>query len=83
MDKQFLVETNDALDPVLKDPHPSILSIKEKMNSNVYSIRKVTCKEILYEINSLDTSKSTQSDYIPLKIIKDNADIFNNSFLTN
>ena len=34
--------------------------------------------EILNEINSLDTSKSTQSEDIPFKIIKDNADIFAN-----
>ena len=65
-DKQFLVETNDVFDPVLKaikkySAHPSILSIKEKMNNNVLSFRKVTYEEILNEINSLDTSKSTQS----------------------
>ena len=41
-DKQFVVETNDVFDPVLKtikrySAHPSILSIKEKMNNNVFS----------------------------------------------
>ena len=82
-DKQFLVETNDVFDPVLKaikkySAHPSILSIKEKMNNNVLSFRKVTYEEILNEINSLVTSKSTQSEDIPFKIIKDNADIFAN-----
>ena len=46
-EKQFLVETNNAFDPVLKvnkkySAHPSILSIKEKMNNNVFSFRKVT-----------------------------------------
>ena len=65
-DKQFLVETNDAFDPVLKaikkySAHLSILRIKEKMNNNVFSFRKVTYEEILNEINSLDTSKSAQS----------------------
>ena len=45
------------------------------MNNNVFSFRKVTYKEILNEINSLDTSKSTQPVDIPFKIIKDNADI--------
>ena len=82
-DKQFLVETNDVFDPVLKaikkySAHPRILSIKEKMNNNVFSFRKVTYEEILNEINSLDTSKSTQSEDIRFKVIKDNADIFVN-----
>ena len=84
--KQFLVETNDVFDPVLKaikkySAHPSILSIKEKMSNNVLSFRKVTYEEILNEINSLGTSKSTQSEDIPFKIIKDNADIFANFIL--
>ena len=87
-DKPFLVETNDEFDPVLKaikknSAHPSILSIKEKMNNNVFSFRKVTYEEILIEINSLDTSKSPQSEDIPFKIIKDNADIFANFILQN
>ena len=82
-DKQFLVETNDVFDPVLKaikkcSAHPRILSIKEKMNNNVFSFRKVTYEEILNEINRLDTSKSTQSEDIRFKVIKDNADIFVN-----
>ena len=59
-DKQFLVETNDAFDPVLKaikkySAHPSILSIKEKMNNNVFSFQNVNYEEKLNEINSLDT----------------------------
>ena len=53
------------------------------MNNNVFSFRKVTYEEILIEINSLDTSKSTQSEDIPFKIIKDNADIFANFILQN
>ena len=86
--KQFLAETNNVFDPVLKavkkySAHPSILRIKEKMNNNVFSFRKVTYEEILNEINSLDTSKSTQSEDIPFKMIKDNADIFANFFLQN
>ena len=37
------------------------------MNNNVFPFRKVTYKEILNEIKSLDTSKSTQSEDIPLR----------------
>ena len=82
-DQQFLVETNDVFDPVLKaikkySAHPSKLRITRKMNNNVFSFRKVIYEEILNEINSLDTSKSTHSEDIPFKIIKDNANIFAN-----
>ena len=87
-DKWFLVETNDIFDPVLKavkkySAHPSILSIKEKINNNVFSFRNVTYEEILNEINSLDTSKSAQSEDISFKIIKDHVDIFSNFILQN
>ena len=53
------------------------------MNNNAFSLRNVTYEDILNEINSLDTSKSTQSEDIPFKIIKDNADIFANFILQN
>ena len=87
-DKQFLVEANNIFDPVLKaikkySSHPSILSIKEKINNNVFSFQKVTYEEILNEIKNLDTSKSTQLEDIPFKIINDNADIFANFILQN
>ena len=54
-EKQFLIETNDVFDPVLKAvkkyiAHPSILSINEKINSNVFSFQKVTYEEILNEL---------------------------------
>ena len=53
------------------------------MNNNVFSFRNFTYEEILNEINSLGTSKSTQSEDIPFKIIKDNVDIFANFILQN
>ena len=87
-DKQLLVETKDVFDSVLKaikkySAHSSILRIKDKMNNNVFSFRKVTYEETLIESNSLHTSKSTQSEDIPFKIIKDNADIFAKFILQN
>ena len=51
------------------------------MINNVFSFRKVTNEEILNEINSLGNSKSTQSEDISVKIIKDNADVFDNFIL--
>ena len=53
------------------------------MNNNVFSFRNVTYEEILNEINSLDTSKSAQSEDISFKIIKDHVDIFSNFILQN
>ena len=46
-DERFLFETNDVFDPDLRaikkySAHPSILSIKETMNNNVFSFRNVT-----------------------------------------
>ena len=61
--------------------HSSILSIKEKINNNMFSFQNVTYEETLNEINNLDTSKSALSEDIPFKIIKDNADIFANFIL--
>ena len=51
-DKQFPVETNNVFDPVLRairkySAHPSIISVKEKMNNNMFSFRNVTYEEIL------------------------------------
>ena len=79
---------DDVFDTILKaikeySAHRSILNIEEKMNNNLSPFRSVTYEEILNEINSLDTSKSTQSEDIPFKIIKDNADIFSNFILQN
>ena len=88
-DKQFLVETSHGFDPVLKTIKNIALILtflelkKILMNNNVFCFRNVTYEEILNEINSLDTSKSTQSEDIPFKIIKDNVDIFANFILQN
>ena len=86
-DKQFLVETNDVSDPVLNaikkySAHFSILIIQENMTNNVFSFQDVAYEKILNEINSSDTSKSTQAEDIPFKINEDNADIFANFYLT-
>ena len=87
-DKRFLVVTNDVFDSVLRankkySTHPSILNIKENVNNNVFLFPNVTYEEILNEIYSLNTSKSTWSENIHFKIIKDNADVFVNFILQN
>ena len=87
-DQRFLVDTNGVFVIVLKtikkySAHTSTLNRKEKMNNNVVSFQNVTYEEILNDIDSLDTSTLTQSEDIPFKIIKDNADIFGNFILQN
>ena len=59
--------------------HPSILKMGEVCNRkqcSLFSFSHVDKKEILKEILSLDSTKVSQDTDIPLKIIKDNADIF-------
>ena len=87
-DQRFLVDTNGVFVIVLKtikkySAYTSTLNRKEKMNNNVVSFQNVTYEEILNDIDSLDTSTLTQSEDIPFKIIKDNADIFGNFILQN
>ena len=53
------------------------------MNNNVFSFQNVTYEDILNEISRLDTAKSTQSEDIPFKIIKDSAHIFANFIFKN
>ena len=57
--------------------------VADTLNNNVFSFPKVSYEEILNEINSLNASKSTQSEDIPFRIIKDNSDIFANFILQN
>ena len=73
-DKRFLVKKNDVYDPVLKavekySGHSITLSIKQKMNNNVFSFLIVTYEGLINEINNLDTSKATQSEDVPFKIM--------------
>ena len=63
---------NQPLKAILKySNHPSIQIIKENFtSSNSFCFRQVSKTEIEYEINKLDSSKSTSGD-IPIRIIKD------------
>ena len=73
-DKRFLVETNDVFDLVLRaikkySFHPSILSIKEKMNNNVFFFQNVSYEEILNEINSLQNFNNALLKCQPVSIL--------------
>ena len=65
--------------------HPIILKIGEVCNRkqcSLFSFSHVDKEEILKEILSLDSSKVSQDTDIPIKILKDNADIFSDFFLS-
>ena len=75
-------------DPVLNAienlSHASVLLIKEtRDSSDCFSFKLVTIEDICKEILALDASKSTQSDDMPTKIIKNNSDIFSKFFKVN
>ena len=60
-----------------KSHHASVLKIKEERNSpDCFPFKLVTVEDICRKIRALDGSKSTQSDDIPTKIIKNNSDNF-------
>ena len=57
--------------------HASVLTIKEaRDSSDCFSFKLVAIEDICKEILALNASKATQSDGRPVKIIKNNSDIF-------
>ena len=87
IDRPKLSDLSD--DPVLNaiknfSHHASVLKIKEARNSSdCFSFKLVSIADICKEIRALDTSKATQSDDIPIKIIKNNSEIFSKNFQAN
>ena len=87
IDRPKLSDLSD--DPVLNatenfSHHASVLKIKEARDStDCFSFKLVSIEDICKEIRALDTSKATQSDDIPTKIIKNNSDIFSKIFQAN
>ena len=75
--------TNDAtLKAILKyRNHPSIIAIRGKCKGN-FNFIEVDQKQIEKEILKLDVNKASQSSDIPIKVLRENSDIFSN-FLCN
>ena len=77
--------TNDAtLKAILKyRNHPSIIAIRNKCkDKGNFNFIEVDQKQIEKEILKLDVNKASQSSDIPIKVLKENSDIFSN-FLCN
>ena len=80
--EDLLCDVSNINDPVERaiqkyKNHPSIQMIKETFdNDKTFSFDLVSPDTIFKEIVSLDTNKSTNSNDVPIKIVKANADLF-------
>ena len=64
--------------------HLSILKIQENRNSSAcFLFRTVSKEDLLYQLNSLDSTKATQKCDIPRNVIKKNYDIFSEFVFAN
>ena len=84
------IASSDITDPVFNaikkyEDHPSIKKIKLFMSGKdlKFSFNFETKNKILAEIHNLDKKKACQESDIPVKIIKDNIDIFSEFILHN
>ena len=82
------IASSDITDPVFNaikkyEDHPSIKKIKHFMSGKdlQFSFNFETKNKILAEIHNLDKKKACQESDIPVKIIKDNIDIFSEFIL--
>ena len=56
--------------------NPSVSAIKIAFNPQSFNFSKVSVDDVLKEINKLGNRKAIQNTDIPVKILKQNADIF-------
>ena len=64
--------------------HPSIKVIKSrKKEEQTFTFSYVSYKEVLNEIRKLQTTKTTQQNDIPTKILKENSEVFAGYFKKN
>ena len=67
--------------PVLKailkyKNHPSIVAIRNANNNSHFHFNEVSVEEVYKEIRKLSTRKSVQRTDIPIRVLKESADIF-------
>ena len=58
--------------------HPSTIAIKDLNNTSLFSFSNVSVADVKKEIRKLDPRKETQNTVIPVRILKQNSDIFGN-----
>ena len=72
--------SHPALKAVMKfRDHPSVSAIRNAFNPQSFSFSRVSVGDVLKEMNKLDNRKAIQSTDIPVKILKQNADILGSS----
>ena len=81
--KPYLISGTSKTDPVLQSieklsKHPSIINIKKIMNNSNYefSFKSETQEKFPKLIQNLNCNKATQQYDIPIKILKENSEIF-------
>ena len=58
--------------------HPDTIAIKDLNNTSLLSFSNVSVADVKKEIRKLDPRKATQNTDIPVRILKQNSDIFGN-----
>ena len=58
--------------------HPSIVAIKNLNKGSRFDFSRVSVQDVVKEIKKLSTRKATQYTDLPVKILKENSDIFGN-----
>ena len=56
--------------------HPSIVAIRNANNNSHFHFNEVSVEEVYKKIRKLIPRKSAQSTDIPIRVLKENADIF-------
>ena len=68
---------NPTLKAILKyKNHPSIVAIRNANDNSHFHFNEVSVEEVYKEIRKLIPRKSAQSTDIPIRVLKENADIF-------
>ena len=85
---EFDTVTENIADPTLKaifkyKEHPSILAIQSHCEKETFRFSEVNIEDIKKDILKLDKNKASQHSDIPIKIIKENLDIFADFLCTN
>ena len=77
------VDTYDPINTIIGkfSKHPSILSIRCAVNAPCFTFNEVGLAELQAEINKLDATKSSMSDGIPTKLLKNYSYICNRPIL--
>ena len=58
--------------------HPSTIAIKDLNNTSMFSFSNVSVADVKKQIRILDPRKAAQNTEIPVRILKQNSDIFGN-----